>query len=214
MRSERCPSRPSFCPHEISSLEVNEFERLSGPAKWNRQQGFYVYRVDRLIQSGGWCGLRAIDEHTKLARAAIDFMPELDELFRINVAKMRVSLPPEIKPLIEPHATDLCHRAQEMYRRDLREGQSSATRVATRNGQSSLEAQEIGAAIASAALATKTAVQVPVRGRTSSKEQPRRRQTAWLVTSRTPWYVVAFGELAFLEERTVPTVRRSPSITD
>jgi len=101
----------------------------------------------------------AIDEHTKLARAAIDFMPELDELFRINVAKMRVSLPPEIKPLIEPHATDLCHRAQEMYRRDLREGQSAVPSVASRNGHSSLEAQEIGAAIASAALATKTTVQ-------------------------------------------------------
>jgi hypothetical protein len=44
-----------------------EFERLSGPLKWNRQQGLYIYRADRLIQSGGWCGLRAADEHTKLA---------------------------------------------------------------------------------------------------------------------------------------------------
>jgi hypothetical protein len=140
---------------------INEFERMSGPAKWNRQQGIYVYRADRLVQSGGWCGLRAIDEHTKLARAAIDFMPELDELFRINVAKMRVSLPVEVRPLIEPHVTDLCHRAQEMYRRDLREGVNQEPLGTVRDEvTSSIDAQEIGAAILSASLATKTTAQL------------------------------------------------------
>lgn len=37
------PSRDRF-----SSME--EFERLSGPLKWNRQQGLYVYRANRLVQ--------------------------------------------------------------------------------------------------------------------------------------------------------------------
>ena len=50
-----------------------EFERLSGPLKWNRQQGLYIYRADRLVQWGGWAGIRSIDEHTKLARASVDF---------------------------------------------------------------------------------------------------------------------------------------------
>jgi hypothetical protein len=44
-----------------------------------------------------------------------------------------------------------------MYRRDLREGQNAEVAIGNRNGgHSSLEAQEIGAAIVSAALATKT----------------------------------------------------------
>ena len=67
-----------------------------GPRKWNRQQGFYIYRGDRMIQSGGWNRLRTMDEHSKLARIAVDVPADLEELFQINVAKMRVSLPEEI----------------------------------------------------------------------------------------------------------------------
>jgi histidine kinase/DNA gyrase B/HSP90-like ATPase len=98
----------------FSSLE--EFERLSGPLKWNRQQGFYVYREHRLIQSGGWCGLRAPDEHTKLARLALDFPSQLDELFQINVAKMRVAIPAQLRKLLEEPVHEVCHRADAVYR--------------------------------------------------------------------------------------------------
>ena len=111
---------PFVLPARSIFSSLDEFERLSGPRKWNRQQGLYIYRADRLVQSGGWSGLRGIDEHTKLARAAVDFGPDLDDLFRINVAKMRVSLPGEVRALLESEASVLCKRAQVMYRRDLR----------------------------------------------------------------------------------------------
>lgn len=104
----------------FSSLD--EFERMSGPLKWNRQQGLYIYRGDRLIQHGGWCGVRAADEHTKFARAALEFQTDLDGLFQINVAKMRVILPPEVRTLLERPIHELCHRADAVYRRDTDEG--------------------------------------------------------------------------------------------
>src|SRR5690606_37482526 len=100
----------------FSSLEA--FERASGPRRWNRQQGLYIYRADRLIQSGGWSGLRAADEHTKLARAALEFDTDADEAFRINVAKMRVSLPAELRPVLERPVQELCNRANRAYRVD------------------------------------------------------------------------------------------------
>ncbi len=96
------------------------FEALSGPRKWNRQQGFYIYRNHRLIQSGGWCGLRAADEHTKLARIAIDFPSALDELFNVNIAKMRVSIPSELRVLLERVVLDVVKSAQAAYRGPLR----------------------------------------------------------------------------------------------
>ena len=65
------PPRDEFSSHE-------EFERYSGPLNWNRQQGIYIYRADRLVQWGGWNGIRGIDEHTKLARASLDFDTDLD----------------------------------------------------------------------------------------------------------------------------------------
>lgn len=104
------PSRDRF-----STLE--QFERLSGPQKWNRQQGLYIYRADRLVQHGGWSGLRGIDEHTKLARAAVDFDTDLDEAFQINVAKMHVELPPVVRQMIERPVHELCVLADDAYRR-------------------------------------------------------------------------------------------------
>lgn len=101
--------------NELDSID--EFEALSGPLKWNRQQGLYFYRVDRLVQFGGWSGMRGLDEHSKLARASIDFPTELDVAFQINVAKMRINLPPEIKPALEKPIQELCIHAGERYRR-------------------------------------------------------------------------------------------------
>ncbi len=101
--------------HRFSSVE--QWERLSGPLKWNRQQGLYIYRADRLVQWGGWSGLRAMDEHTKLARVAVDFDTALDTVFNINVAKMRVSLPVELRQMMEQPVQETCAAAQEVYRR-------------------------------------------------------------------------------------------------
>jgi hypothetical protein len=92
------------------------FNRASGPRRWNAQQGFYIYRADRMIQSGGWCGLRATDEHRKLSRIAISFNPKLDDEFKINVPKMRVQLPAAIRNEIENWIRPAVKLAEEVYR--------------------------------------------------------------------------------------------------
>jgi Histidine kinase-, DNA gyrase B-, and HSP90-like ATPase len=94
-----------------------EFERMSGPLKWNRQQGLYTYRAGRLIQWGGWAGIRSIDEHTKLARASVEFDTDLDEAFNINVAKMRVALPSQLRHMIERPINEVCSLADDLYRK-------------------------------------------------------------------------------------------------
>jgi len=97
-----------------------EFERLSGPMNWNRQQGLYIFRAGRLVQWGGWNGIRGIDEHTKLARAALDFDTDLDSVFNINVAKMRVTIPPQLRQMLERPINELCGRADDIYRKTSR----------------------------------------------------------------------------------------------
>jgi Histidine kinase-, DNA gyrase B-, and HSP90-like ATPase len=104
---------------EFSSPE--EFERYSGPLNWNRQQGIYIYRADRLVQWGGWNGIRGIDEHTKLARAALEFDTDLDSVFNINVAKMRVTLPPQIRQMLDRPINELCAYADDRYRKASRQ---------------------------------------------------------------------------------------------
>ena len=107
-------------PHRDLFSSIEAFELLSGPRKWNRQQGFYVYRNQRLIQSGGWCGMRAADEHTKLARIVIDFPSTLDDLFNVNIAKMRVAIPSELRVLLERAVLDVVKAAQSAYRTPLK----------------------------------------------------------------------------------------------
>lgn len=108
---------PVVLPARRDFTSQDEFDRLSGPSKWNRQQGLYIYRAGRMIQSGGWSHLRAQDEHTKLARAALEFDTGLDEAFRINIAKMRVTLPGHLRTMLERPVQELCTHANAAYRR-------------------------------------------------------------------------------------------------
>ena len=93
---------PYVLPRQTEFSSEKAWKRASGPANWNRQQGFYVYRANRLIQSGGWNRIRTTDEHAKLARVALDFFPDLDAVFGINIAKAYVSLPVELREQLEP----------------------------------------------------------------------------------------------------------------
>ena len=138
------PARDRF-----SSIE--EFDRLSGPQKWNRQQGFYIYRADRLVQHGGWSGIRGIDEHTKLARAALEFDTDLDEAFQINVAKMRVELPPVLRQMLERPVHELCVLADDAYRRAANAG-DRAPSAGKSSKASDVALRDVGIALRAALL--------------------------------------------------------------
>lgn len=147
------PARDEFTSHE-------QFERYSGPLNWNRQQGIYIYRADRLVQWGGWNGIRGIDEHTKLARAALDFDTDLDSVFNINVAKMRVAIPPQIRQMLERPINELCAYAEDRYRKASRGGSKEppSTDVSERGSRPSrgnhvaVTDGEIGLALRAAAM--------------------------------------------------------------
>ena len=69
------------------------FNEAGGIKNWNAQQGVYFYRLDRMIQSGGWCGLLSNDEHTKLARLSIDVDRTWDSLLELTATKNRIIIP-------------------------------------------------------------------------------------------------------------------------
>lgn len=108
---------PFVLPHQDDFSSPEAFRLASGPASWNQQQGFYIYRAGRMIQSGSWSNLRAPDEHTKLARVAVSFLPKLDEAFKINVAKMRVQMPSRIRDTIRDAVGPVVKLAREVYDR-------------------------------------------------------------------------------------------------
>jgi len=107
--------QPFILPPQDDFSSPEAFRLASGPANWNQQQGFYIYRAGRMIQSGGWSNLRAPDEHMKLARIAVDFSPALDEAFKINVAKMRVQLPAQLREEVREATAPVLKLAREIY---------------------------------------------------------------------------------------------------
>ena len=108
---------PYVLPDKSEFSDTAAWTRASGPLKWNRQQGMYVYRANRLIQWGGWSRIRTIDEHTKLARVALDFSPSLDAAFGINISKAIVKLPVDLREDIEPVVSQVARIASQRYRK-------------------------------------------------------------------------------------------------
>jgi hypothetical protein len=84
-----------FRMHILPKIEESDplHTIAGGVKKWNQQQGVYFYRSDRLIQSGGWCGLLSCDEHNKLARLSIDVNRDWDELIELTATKNRIIVP-------------------------------------------------------------------------------------------------------------------------
>jgi len=115
-RNSSVSVQPFILPNEAQFSTSRAHALASGPDKWNRQQGFYIYRGDRMVQSGGWNHVRTLDEHTKLARIAVDFSPRLDELFEVNVAKMKVKLPAIVRNELTAIASAVCNQAGSAYR--------------------------------------------------------------------------------------------------
>jgi hypothetical protein len=118
--THRIRVQPYVLPTQIEFSSPDAHVAAGGPRRWNRQQGLYIYRRDRMIQSGGWNRLRTLDEHSKLARIALDIPPDAESAFQINVSKMSVVLPTEIRPALTALASAVVTRAQEAYRRRIR----------------------------------------------------------------------------------------------
>lgn len=84
-------------PHK-DKLGEEAHRNASGPAGWNAQQGFYLYRNRRLIVAGSWLGLGGSrpwtqEEHYKLARIRLDVPNSMDHLWQLDVKKSSASPP-------------------------------------------------------------------------------------------------------------------------
>jgi len=108
--------KPFILPHR-SKLSQAETEQGAGRHGWNQQQGFYVYRNNRLLLGGDWLGLGySKDEHAKLARISIEFPSELDHYWQIDVKKSTARPPGVMVDDLKRIATATRRRAEDVYR--------------------------------------------------------------------------------------------------
>jgi hypothetical protein len=71
------------------------------PGGTNSRQGFYFYRNNRLIQGGGWCGIRDVEPHASLARVEVDIDAGFDVEVSLDVKKVEIQLPASVVAAIQ-----------------------------------------------------------------------------------------------------------------
>lgn len=83
-------------PH-MSEIGKEDYDKTGGPLGWFRQQGFYVYRGDRLLVAGDWLGLEKKRDYAKLARIAVNFSNSSDFNWNLDIKKSTATPPIEIR---------------------------------------------------------------------------------------------------------------------
>ncbi|MBG7702124.1 ATP-binding protein [Streptomyces sp. MC1] len=73
------------------------------------RQGFYFYRNDRLVQAGGWNGLRNPEGHLVLARVAVDLPARVNSVLSLDVKKETVTVTPAFTLGVEKAADSTGH---------------------------------------------------------------------------------------------------------
>jgi hypothetical protein len=115
-KGEMVKVQPYVLPHH-SKIKPNVYEKAAGISGWLAQQGFYVYRNERLLVAGNWLGLGYHkDEHCKLARILIDLPNSMDGEWQIDIKKSKAQPPLSLKSDLKKIAGLTRNRATEIYR--------------------------------------------------------------------------------------------------
>lgn len=106
-------------PHK-DKLGAEAHQRLSGPRGWNAQQGFYLYRNERLILPGSWLGLGSTtpwtkEEHYKLARLMVDIPNSMDQHWQLDVKKSSAVPPEQIRDRLRDLAARVRKEARTVF---------------------------------------------------------------------------------------------------
>ncbi|CAL62000.2 Conserved hypothetical protein [Herminiimonas arsenicoxydans] len=123
---ERLPTASGLI--EIQSHILPHRDRLTqaehlygeGPDGWTAQQGFYVYRNERLLLSGSWLGLGrgrswTKEESHRLARIRLDIPNSADIDWKIDVRKSTARPPVQIRERLMLIAEDARERARRVF---------------------------------------------------------------------------------------------------
>lgn len=90
-----------------NNIQFNSYRLFEG---FERHQGIYIYRCDRLLTpKGGWLGVISKGNSAKLARVVIDYPNDADSIWSLDITKTNASIPFEFKTAIK----DLIEAAQK-----------------------------------------------------------------------------------------------------
>jgi hypothetical protein len=106
-------------PHK-DKLAPAELDSGGGPDGWTAQQGFYVYRNERLLVAGSWLGLGrgrswTKEESHRLARIRLDISNSADIDWKIDIRKSTARPPVSVRERLYRLAEDTRERARRVF---------------------------------------------------------------------------------------------------
>lgn len=106
-------------PHK-DRLDPGTHETAAGPDGWTAQQGFYVYRNERLLLAGSWLGLGrgrswTKEEAHRLARIRLDIPNTADSDWKIDIRKSTARPPVALRMQLTRLAEDTRERARRVF---------------------------------------------------------------------------------------------------
>lgn len=111
-------------PH-YSSVSKVEWEKYGGSEGYLKNQGFYLFRGNRLIVHGTWFGLMRQGELTKLTRVALDLPTTFDAKWKVDVKKASAQPPAEIRRYLRGRIENLNVPGKKIFRK---RGQKAASK--------------------------------------------------------------------------------------
>jgi hypothetical protein len=106
-------------PHK-DRLTEEQYLVGGGPQGWVAQQGFYIYRNDRIIVPGDWLRLGrtrpwAKEEQYKLARLSVDIPNVMDEDWSLDIKKSTARPPAAIRERLTDLAESVRKDARQVF---------------------------------------------------------------------------------------------------
>lgn len=108
--------QPYILPHH-SKLSPKEYDFYRNWSEFLSNQGFYIYRNNRLIAWGDWFRLVPKGENSKLARVKIDFPNALDEYWKIDIKKSQAQPPRQVKDKLRQIIDKIAEHSNRIYKK-------------------------------------------------------------------------------------------------
>jgi hypothetical protein len=101
-------------PH-MSEIGKTDYENSGGTLGWFQQQGFYIYRENRLLVAGDWLSLEKKRDYSKLARISVNFTNENDFNWNLDIKKSTATPPIEIRKELSRIAKIAIMKSAKIY---------------------------------------------------------------------------------------------------
>ena len=101
-------------PH-MSAIGKVDYENYGGSLGWFQEQGFYIYRGDRLLVAGDWLGLQKKRDYSKLARIEVSISNANDFNWNLDIKKSTATPPIEIRKELDRIARIAIMKSAKIY---------------------------------------------------------------------------------------------------